>query len=52
LVLVLLFVGAKLILMAWDLHIPIGLSLGIVVSILVGGVLLSLLRKAPQKSQA
>ena len=41
--LVLLFVGAKLILMAWKIHIPIGLSLAIVVAILAGGVLLSLL---------
>jgi tellurite resistance protein TerC len=43
LALVLLFVGAKLILMAWSIHIPIGLSLAIVVAILAGGVLLSLL---------
>jgi tellurite resistance protein TerC len=43
LALVLLFVGAKLILMAWKIHIPIGLSLSIVVAILAGGVALSLL---------
>lgn len=43
LVLVLLFVGAKLILMAWKVHIPIGWSLAVVVAILAGGVLLSLL---------
>jgi predicted tellurium resistance membrane protein TerC len=40
--LVLAFIGLKMILEFFDIHIPIGLSLLIVVSLLVGGILLSI----------
>ncbi|NNC80646.1 MAG: TerC family protein [Acidimicrobiales bacterium] len=39
---VLLFVGVKLVLTAWDVHIPIALSLGIIVVILVLAVVFSI----------
>jgi hypothetical protein len=41
---VLVFIGAKMLATAADIHVPIGLSLGIVAGVLVGSVVLSLLR--------
>jgi tellurite resistance protein TerC len=47
--LVLVFVGAKMVLHEW-VHVPIELSLGIVMLILTAAVVLSLLRPAPPES--
>ncbi|HEX5973574.1 MAG TPA: TerC family protein [Rubrobacteraceae bacterium] len=46
LALVLIFIGAKMLLHEW-LHIPVELSLGIVIGILTAAVVVSLLRPAP-----
>jgi tellurite resistance protein TerC len=49
--LVLVFIGVKMVVSYW-VHVPIGLSLGVIVLALAGGVLLSLLHRAPSAAPA
>ena len=51
LALVLIFIGAKMLLHEW-IHIPVQLSLGIVIGILTAAVVVSLLRPAPPEEVA
>ncbi len=46
----LIFIGVKMLLEIFDLHIKTGWSLGVIVSILVTAIVVSLLRDKPKKS--
>ncbi len=47
LALVLLFIGVKMVLSYWELHVPIGISLAVVGALLAFGIVASLLNPAP-----
>jgi tellurite resistance protein TerC len=42
LALVLMFIGVKMLLVAWEIHIPIGIALGVVIAILATAILASI----------